>query len=156
MSESVLESCLTPWRHENAFANKIRFVHSPENVRSRRSLTDIGNFSVREINLIVKSGKREYASVRRIDPTPRMTERVTRANRRAARREIAFHDLGFTMRQDGGDFTTCLSDKLSWCDPSSNGISADRRAIKRACVKTKIGEWAPNQLRHTAATEIRR
>lgn len=31
-----------------------------------------------------------------------------------------------------------------------------RRAIQRACEKTEIDKWSPNQLRHTTATEIRR
>lgn len=31
-----------------------------------------------------------------------------------------------------------------------------RRAIHRACEKLKIEKWAPNRLRHTSATEIRR
>jgi len=31
-----------------------------------------------------------------------------------------------------------------------------RRAIKRACAVAKVPSWSPNQLRHTAATRIRR
>ncbi len=30
------------------------------------------------------------------------------------------------------------------------------KAIRRACIEAKINPWAPNQLRHTAATRIRR
>jgi integrase len=29
------------------------------------------------------------------------------------------------------------------------------RAVSRACDKAKVEKWSPNQLRHTAATEIR-
>ena len=35
-------------------------------------------------------------------------------------------------------------------------VSSYRMAIRRACNKLKIEVWSPNQLRHTAATEIRR
>jgi integrase len=35
-------------------------------------------------------------------------------------------------------------------------VDSYRRAIKRACKKAGVEEWAPNQLRHTAATDIRR
>ena len=35
-------------------------------------------------------------------------------------------------------------------------VDSYRQAIKRACVQAGVGEWAPNQLRHAAATEIRR
>lgn len=31
-----------------------------------------------------------------------------------------------------------------------------RRAIHRACGKAGVGKWSPNQLRHTAATQLRR
>ena len=31
-----------------------------------------------------------------------------------------------------------------------------RRAIKRACKKAKVAEWSPNQLRHNAATRLRK
>ena len=31
-----------------------------------------------------------------------------------------------------------------------------RRAIHRACIKAGIPKWSPNQLRHTAATEVRK
>jgi integrase len=35
-------------------------------------------------------------------------------------------------------------------------VDSYHRAIKRTCLKAAVEEWAPNQLRHTAATEIRR
>jgi len=35
-------------------------------------------------------------------------------------------------------------------------VAAYRRAIRRACVKLGIAVWAPNQLRHTRLTEIRK
>jgi len=35
-------------------------------------------------------------------------------------------------------------------------VSAFRRAIHRACVKANVQCWHPNQLRHSAATEIRK
>jgi integrase len=35
-------------------------------------------------------------------------------------------------------------------------VAGYRRAIKRACKKAKVAPWAPNQLRHTAATRLRR
>jgi integrase len=35
-------------------------------------------------------------------------------------------------------------------------VASYRRAIKRACKKAKVAPWAPNQLRHTAATRLRR
>jgi integrase len=35
-------------------------------------------------------------------------------------------------------------------------VDSYRRAIHRGCDKAKVGRWAPNRLRHTAATEIRR
>ena len=35
-------------------------------------------------------------------------------------------------------------------------VDAYRRAIRRACEAAKIPIWSPNQLRHTAATDIRR
>jgi integrase len=35
-------------------------------------------------------------------------------------------------------------------------VASYRRAIKRACKQADIPSWAPNQLRHTAATRIRR
>lgn len=31
-----------------------------------------------------------------------------------------------------------------------------RRAVHRACGKAKVSQWSPNQLRHAAATEVRR
>ena len=31
-----------------------------------------------------------------------------------------------------------------------------RRAIRRACERAKVDAWSPNQLRHTAATEVRK
>lgn len=42
--------------------------------------------------------------------------------------------------------------------PSAAGypVAAYRRAITRACEKHDIPHWAPNQLRHAAATEIRK
>ncbi|RUL83425.1 tyrosine-type recombinase/integrase [Tautonia sociabilis] len=33
---------------------------------------------------------------------------------------------------------------------------SDRRAIHRACDRAKVEKWSPNQLRHTAATRLRR
>lgn len=35
-------------------------------------------------------------------------------------------------------------------------VSAYRHAIRRACEKLDLPVWAPNQLRHTAATQIRK
>jgi integrase len=35
-------------------------------------------------------------------------------------------------------------------------VASYRRAIKRACKVAKIASWAPNRLRHTAATRIRK
>ena len=35
-------------------------------------------------------------------------------------------------------------------------VDSYRRAIHRACKKAGVEKWSPNQLRHTAATEIRR
>ena len=31
-----------------------------------------------------------------------------------------------------------------------------RRAIQNACAKAKVSKWSPNQIRHTAGTEVRR
>ena len=35
-------------------------------------------------------------------------------------------------------------------------VTSYRRAISRACVRASVPEWSPNQLRHSAATRIRR
>jgi len=35
-------------------------------------------------------------------------------------------------------------------------VASYRRAIHRACDRAKVSRWSPNQLRHTAATDIRR
>jgi integrase len=35
-------------------------------------------------------------------------------------------------------------------------VDSYRRAFERGCKKAGVGVWAPNQLRYTAATEIRR
>jgi integrase len=35
-------------------------------------------------------------------------------------------------------------------------INSYRRAIQRACVEGGIASWHPHQLRHTAATEVRK
>jgi integrase len=41
--------------------------------------------------------------------------------------------------------------------PGQNyGVAAYRRAIARACVKAGVPTWTPHQLRHSAATDIRR
>jgi integrase len=39
---------------------------------------------------------------------------------------------------------------------ASYAIGSYRTAIQRACRKNKVSVWSPNQLRHAAATEIRR
>lgn len=36
------------------------------------------------------------------------------------------------------------------------GVDSYRRAIQRACVKADVASWHPHQLRHTAATKLRR
>jgi integrase len=35
-------------------------------------------------------------------------------------------------------------------------VDSYRRAIQRACKRAKVPSWSPNQLRHTAGTEIRK
>lgn len=76
----------------------------------------------------------QSAGENRAKRTARRTTRLSEGNSVGTNRKLK------PKRQAGDQFST----------------ASYRRAITRACVLAKVEHWHPNQLRHTAATEIRK
>jgi integrase len=81
--------------------------------------------------------------------SPRRAEATRQAERRAQRKTPLWpsHLQGLAVKRK----TNPLRPKRERYDSASY-----RRAIKRACQQAKIPNWAPNRLRHAAATRIRK
>ncbi len=77
------------------------------------------------------------------------TESVERARRRAEVSRKTPRSCGNTRGTN-----RVASPKCSASDRYA--VASYRNAIRRACNKLEIPVWTPNQLRHTAATEIRK
>lgn len=73
----------------------------------------------------------------------------------AGRREV-MHAARITPLSCGNHPGTNRKDAPGWKPGACYTSASYRRAVTRACKKAGVPVWAPNQLRHAAATHIRR
>src|SRR5262249_49419716 len=81
--------------------------------------------------------------------SPRRAEEIRQAQRREERKTPLWPS--HLSRLANKKAAAPKRPKRDHYDPTSY-----RRAIKRACVAAKVKAWAPNQLRHNAATRLRK
>lgn len=78
---------------------------------------------------------------------PKESEAKRRAEQRANRK---------TPLGQGNGPGTNRKAQPKWRAGGRYSTDTYRRAVQRACVRAGVGKWSPNQLRHAAATEIRK
>jgi integrase len=73
-----------------------------------------------------------------------------------AKRRAARHELRVVPIKYGNRPGTNLKRSPKWAPGRRYSTDSYRKAIHRACEKAGVEQWSPNQLRHAAATAIRK